>query len=134
MNIAIIGAGVGGLCAAIALRQSGHEVTIYERTATKSNIGAGIVCWPNATFVLAQLGLLSEISLVSGRIRSMGRYSDSGEKLGTLDIELLDSQMGFPSFSILRRGLMDILTRNALRHGAKIYYGHEGTMKMTSSG
>jgi 2-polyprenyl-6-methoxyphenol hydroxylase-like FAD-dependent oxidoreductase len=56
MDIGILGGGIGGLSAAIALKQAGFDVSVYERHTQLSEIGAGIVCWPNACFVLEQLG------------------------------------------------------------------------------
>lgn len=45
LDIVIVGGSLGGLCAGVALRQGGHNVTILERTATAllHNQGAGIV-------------------------------------------------------------------------------------------
>ncbi|MBI3187722.1 MAG: FAD-dependent monooxygenase [Gammaproteobacteria bacterium] len=66
MKIAILGGGVAGVSSAIALKQKGFDVSIYERHESASNIGAGIVVWPNAAYVLEQLGVLNEIEAVSG--------------------------------------------------------------------
>ncbi len=54
MKINIIGAGIGGLASAIALKQQGFKPVVYERNKQLNKIGAGIVCWPNASFVLEQ--------------------------------------------------------------------------------
>src|ERR1051325_5096950 len=56
-NVAVVGAGLGGLCAAIALRQSGFDVTVYEQAPELGEIGAGIQISPNASRVLIALGL-----------------------------------------------------------------------------
>jgi salicylate hydroxylase len=56
-NIAIIGGGIGGVAAAVALRQAGVEATVYERAARMGEVGAGMMLWPNATRVLRDLGL-----------------------------------------------------------------------------
>jgi 2-polyprenyl-6-methoxyphenol hydroxylase-like FAD-dependent oxidoreductase len=64
MNIAILGGGVAGISSAIALKLKGFDVTIYERHASEANIGAGIVVWPNAAYILEQLGVLNcQVSL-----------------------------------------------------------------------
>ncbi|MDX2143660.1 MAG: FAD-dependent monooxygenase [Rhodospirillaceae bacterium] len=57
MSIAIIGAGLGGLAAALALQRLGHPVSVYERSAHMSEVGAGITLHPNATKALTHLGL-----------------------------------------------------------------------------
>ncbi len=53
----MVGAGLGGLCAAIALRQRGFDVTVYEQSNMLGEIGAGIQLSPNASRVLMALGL-----------------------------------------------------------------------------
>jgi salicylate hydroxylase len=55
LRIAIIGAGIGGLAAACALRQRGFEVTVYERAPELGEIGAGLQLAPNAVKVLRAL-------------------------------------------------------------------------------
>jgi salicylate hydroxylase len=57
LNIAIIGGGIGGLTAAIALRQKDFSVTLYEQAAEISEVGAGLQISVNAVRVLQALGL-----------------------------------------------------------------------------
>lgn len=56
-KVAVVGAGLGGLNAAIALRQRGFDVTVYEQSDVLGEIGAGIQLSPNAMRVLMALGL-----------------------------------------------------------------------------
>lgn len=53
----VAGAGIGGLAAAIALRQAGLEVEVLERTGQLREIGAAVVLWPNGTRSLRVLGV-----------------------------------------------------------------------------
>jgi salicylate hydroxylase len=57
IRVAIIGAGLGGLAAAGALRQRGIEAVVYERAPMLGEVGAGIQLGPNAVKVLRALGL-----------------------------------------------------------------------------
>lgn len=57
MRIAIVGGGIGGLAAALALTQAGFTVTVHERSPELIDQGAGITLAPNATRVLYHLGL-----------------------------------------------------------------------------
>ncbi len=57
LRIAIIGAGIGGLTAAVALRQTGFEVDVYEQAPELTEVGGGINMGPNAVRVLQRLGL-----------------------------------------------------------------------------
>src|SRR5216684_3603969 len=61
LSIAIIGAGMGGLASAAALRRVGIEVTVYEQAAQFSRLGAGIQIGCNAMKVLRELGLESQL-------------------------------------------------------------------------
>jgi len=127
MNIGILGGGVGGLSAAITLKQAGFDVDVYERHPTPTEIGAGIVCWPNASFVLDQLGVLDEIAQVSGVVSKMNRFTCDGEVLGSLDINSLSTLMGYLSYSVIRKDLMKILTRRLLELNVDIHYQHNVT-------
>lgn len=125
MSIGILGGGIGGLSTTIALKQEGFDVTIYERFSKPSEIGAGIVCWPNASFVLDQLGVLDNVVQVSGSINYMNRYDHAGEPIGSLDINELNRLMKYPSYSILRKDLMGILIQRAAELNIDIHYQHE---------
>src|SRR3954451_18177939 len=57
IRIVIIGAGIGGLTAAVALRQRGFEVEVHERSAKLEEVGAGLQVGPNAVKVLYALDL-----------------------------------------------------------------------------
>ncbi len=125
MNIAILGGGIGGLSTAIALKQGGFDVSVYERHSKPSEIGAGIVCWPNASFILEQLGVLDKVSKVSGSINYMNRFSNMGEPIGSLDINELNRLMKYPSYSIIRKDLMKILIQRTIELNINIHYGHD---------
>lgn len=76
-NVMIIGAGIGGLTAALAFARNGHDVDIAEQAPALSEVGAGLQISPNASRILIALGLGEalreklilprEITLASGR-------------------------------------------------------------------
>src|ERR1043165_5107971 len=61
MRIAIIGGGIGGLAAALALRQFGFAPQVFEQAPNLLEVGASILIWPNAMRVLNRLGLATAI-------------------------------------------------------------------------
>src|SRR5271168_2690537 len=65
MRVAIIGGGIGGLAAAIALRNRGIEAHVYERRPALMEVGAGISLWPNAVKALRSLGLEEALRPIS---------------------------------------------------------------------
>ncbi|GLQ29979.1 FAD-dependent oxidoreductase [Litoribrevibacter albus] len=123
MDVIILGGGVAGVSTAIALKQNGFNVRVFERHKVASTIGAGVVIWPNAAYVLEQLGVLNQIEEVSGRPKAMRRVSSTGEPLGAMNLELINSQMGYESFSILRRDLQEVLISKLESLGVEIEYG-----------
>lgn len=68
MRIVIVGGGIGGLAAALALRREGFEPAVYEQAPALLEVGAGIAVWPNAFRVLERLGLGVDVLERAGRI------------------------------------------------------------------
>lgn len=56
MRVIVVGGGIAGLSAAIALRKVGIDVTVYERAPARGDVGAGIGLWTNALRALDVLG------------------------------------------------------------------------------
>lgn len=110
LDIAILGAGIGGLSTAIALHQTGFKnLHIYERTHTPHTIGAGLVLWPNATAILSRLGLEETVKKFGGSLNSMKRLTSSGEYLNELSIIEINHRMKYESYAIARADLEKIL-------------------------
>jgi len=64
MRILIIGAGIGGLTAALALRRAGFDAHVYEQADALREVGAGVAISPNAIKVLHGLGLAAALRAV----------------------------------------------------------------------
>ena len=65
MHVLIVGAGIAGLTAAIALRHKGIDATIIEQASQLSEIGAGIQIAANGSVVLRELGLEQAVAAKS---------------------------------------------------------------------
>jgi 2-polyprenyl-6-methoxyphenol hydroxylase-like FAD-dependent oxidoreductase len=65
MRAIIVGAGIGGLSAALALRRVGVGVTVYERAPGLTEVGAGISLWANALRALDHIGAGPAVRAVS---------------------------------------------------------------------
>jgi 2-polyprenyl-6-methoxyphenol hydroxylase-like FAD-dependent oxidoreductase len=60
-GVLIIGAGIGGLATAIALRQAGIPAQVFEQRASAGELGAGLTLWTNAMHALDRLGLADAV-------------------------------------------------------------------------
>ena len=66
VRILIVGAGIGGLTAALALLRHGHEVEVYEQAPRLAELGAGVQISANGARVLFALGLEDAMRRRSG--------------------------------------------------------------------
>jgi salicylate hydroxylase len=64
-TVAVVGGGIGGLAAALALLRAGFDVRVYEQSHAVSQVGAGIQLAPNCTRVLDRLGVLPAVERVA---------------------------------------------------------------------
>ena len=72
LKIGIVGAGIGGLTAAIALQQRGMQVVIYEQSEKLAEVGAGLTISKNAARVFEALGLGSQLAALDSPCPHMG--------------------------------------------------------------
>lgn len=70
-RIVIVGAGIGGLTAGLALQRRGFKVEIYERAAEIREIGAGLIVTANARKALRDLGVDEALEAVSSCVPTM---------------------------------------------------------------
>jgi 2-polyprenyl-6-methoxyphenol hydroxylase-like FAD-dependent oxidoreductase len=121
-RIAIVGAGVAGIALAILATKQGYQVSLYERDSKVSSIGAGVTLWPNAIFVLQQLGLEKEIKRIGGVPSYMRQFDQYGIQQGEFNIQEVNILSGFASVTILRCDLMNILAEALADLGVKIFF------------
>src|ERR1700704_1809576 len=111
LNIAIIGGGIGGLAAALALLRRGFDVDVYEQSPMLKEVGAGIHISSNGTRVLDALGLqeaLARVQVTSPR-REI-RHWKTGETWNWFERgETLVQRYGTRHMMLHRRDLQGIL-------------------------
>ena len=115
-NIIVVGAGVGGLAAALALRARGAEVTVLEQAGEISEVGAGLQISPNGVAVLRALGLGDALARIATRSRAvvLRDYQRSGE---VLRLDLARHAPGQDFYLVHRVDLIDLLVRAARAAG-----------------
>lgn len=110
MNIAIVGAGMGGLTAGIALKKFGHQVTIYEQAAEILPVGAAISLWSNGVKCLNYLGLTDQIQALGGQMESLA-YVDglSQQTMTQFSLSPLYKEVGQRAYPVARADLQHLL-------------------------
>lgn len=109
LKVVIIGAGIGGLTAGIALRQAGFAVEIYDRVRELRPAGAGISLWSNGVKVLNRLGLGEQMAKIGGLMDRMQYLSRTGELLNDIDLRPLVEEVGQRPYPVARTDLQQML-------------------------
>jgi 2-polyprenyl-6-methoxyphenol hydroxylase-like FAD-dependent oxidoreductase len=129
MKVLIIGGGVGGLTAAVALAQGGHRVQVLERAERFPRPGPALRLAPNATAVLHRLGLLDHVlDLGTQPLRAVLRDLRSDAELATLDLGApLLARYGTPYVVIGRADLLSLLADGCADADVDLRPGREVT-------
>ncbi len=135
-RVAIIGGGIGGLAAALALERRGAETMVFEQSPALSEIGAGINLTPNAIKALRALGVEDAVNAIasgsdflnirswkSGRYISRTRRGDFKEKFGAPNLsvhraDLLAVLAGALKTTQVRAGLRAVAVEGRAREAA----------------
>lgn len=118
-KIVIIGAGIGGLAAALALKARGADVTVLEQSESISEVGAGLQISPNGVAVLRALGL--EPGLMATSVRGQAvvlRDYRAGREVLRLDLAGLAPDQ--PYYFVHRADLIDLLADAARAAGVQV--------------
>ena len=114
LKIGIVGAGIGGLAAANALRAAGHEAEVYEQSKQFLRVGADINLTPNAVRALDGLGENIAAATRASAARPTHRISrtwDSGEETSRLPMgDEAERKYGAPQLTIHRADLLAALS------------------------
>ena len=124
--IGIVGGGIGGLTAAIALRQRGLNVAVFEQTARFGRVGADINLTPNAVRALDGLGIGPALREHAARPTfRISRMWDTGAETSRLAMsDVAEEKYGSPQLTLHRADLMQALEsalpQDAIQFGSRI--------------
>ena len=125
-RIAIVGAGIGGLTLALALRQRGLAVTLYEQAHELAEIGAAVALSANGTRELERLGVLDAVvEHAMEPTELIFRHGPTGEVIAAHPIRLgraYRNRFGAPYLGVHRADFQRVLSA-ALR-GENLHLGH----------
>ena len=110
-HILIAGGGIGGMAAAVALLNRGHDVDVFEQAPELKEFGAGVQISPNGTRALHALGVLKTLRQLSCDTEGKEvRLWNTGRtwKLFDLGAEAIE-RYGFPYVTVFRPDLLQVL-------------------------
>ena len=133
----MIGAGIGGLAAAVALRRIGFETLVLERAASIREVGAGLSLWSNAVNALRELGLESSVTASASVIERTLAQTPSGAFIARSEIATFSRRASAPSLcihrAVLQKILLDSLPPASVRTGVRCC-GFEGSTAILENG
>ncbi|MDJ0822348.1 MAG: FAD-dependent monooxygenase [Paracoccaceae bacterium] len=119
LECVVAGGGIGGLAAALALRQRGAEVTVLEQAEAITEVGAGIQISPNGLRVIDALGLGEALTARSLRAEAVSlRDYRRGKEVVKLDLRHLPADQGY--YFVHRADIIDVLAAAVREAGVSI--------------
>jgi len=111
LKVLIVGAGIGGLTAALAALRRGLDVEVYEQAPALKEVGAGLQLSANGTRVLYELGVGERLKALSCEVEGKEiRLWNTGETWKAFDLGKVSlERYGYPYFTVYRPDLLEVL-------------------------
>lgn len=129
LDVVVVGAGLGGLSAAISIAQSGHNVTVFEAAKEIAEVGAGLQLTPNCTKILQRYGLSDSFWASGAEPASLTVHRYTGTILAHDDsfARRTRALYGAPFLDMHRCDLQQALYARAIALGVKFRLGSKIT-------
>lgn len=118
----VIGAGIGGLTAAIALAQRGASVTVLEQADEIAEVGAGMQISPNGMAVFEAMGLASAVGQIGMPLSSVS-LRDHAKGKNVVRMDVAAAKFAHPWLLVHRADLISVLSEAADAAGVQIELG-----------
>lgn len=129
LDVGVVGGGIGGMAAAVALRRAGHKVSIYERHDFAGEVGASVSCAANGTRWLHEwkVDLDKGDGVVLEQLINRDWYT--GEPVSVYSLEDYEKRWGYVYYMFHRQDMHVMLKDSALGEGegesAQLFVNHK---------
>jgi 2-polyprenyl-6-methoxyphenol hydroxylase-like FAD-dependent oxidoreductase len=123
LRIGIIGCGIAGQAAAIALARDGHDVTVFERFAEARPLGAGLLLQPSGQLALERLGVLDAAKRWGAPVQRLYGRTTGGRTV--MDLRYAKLGKDVQGLGLHRAALFQALHDGVTASGAKVVLGFE---------
>ncbi|QLK59592.1 FAD-dependent urate hydroxylase HpxO [Enterobacteriaceae bacterium Kacie_13] len=137
MKAIVIGGGIGGTCAAIALKRFGIETAVYEAVKEIKPVGAAISIWPNGVKCLNYLGMKDALRALGGQMRFMAyKEYQQGQTMTRFSMDPLIQSVGEQPYPVsraeLQSMLLDTYGRDKVQFGKRVTHIEESADSVTA--
>ncbi|WP_134706285.1 FAD-dependent urate hydroxylase HpxO [Rahnella sp. CJA17(1/100)] len=137
MKAIVIGGGIGGACAAIALKRFGIETAVYEAVKEIKPVGAAISIWPNGVKCLNYLGMKEALRELGGNMRFMAyKEYQQGQTMTRFSMDPLLQSVGEQPYPVARAELQSMLLetygRDQVQFGKRVTHVEESADSVTA--